>query len=145
MATLMPLPAVAVAGAETAKCVAAAPATAIEPDVPARVAVTVSTAASVWAPAVLRTAENVPVPLGKTALAGRVAGVLPLVKCTVPEYDGIMELAASSAVTVNCKDVPAVALLGAETAKCTDAPLETPMPADVPVMDDVAESGAVRL
>ena len=78
------MPAVAVAGALTAKCVAALLLTAIAPDVPVIAGLTVSTAVIVWFPAVRNVAENVPTPLASTESAGSVAAPSVLVKCTVP-------------------------------------------------------------
>ena len=80
--TLNGVPDVAVAGAETEKCVAAD--TLIGPDVPVMVDVTVSVAATVCEPAVLSVAENVPTPLVSTEFAGSTAAPSELVKCTVP-------------------------------------------------------------
>jgi hypothetical protein len=77
-------PPVAVAGAETAKCMAAAALTAIVLDVPAIDAVTVSAAVTVWLPAVFKVAENVPTPFVRIEFAGKTAAPSLLVKCTVP-------------------------------------------------------------
>lgn len=79
-------PAVADAGAVTAKCVAAAGETAIGAEVPVIDDVTVSVAVIVWFPAVLSVAENVPVPLTSVEFAGRTAWPSLLVKWTVPAY-----------------------------------------------------------
>jgi len=73
-----------VAGVETVKCVAAAGVTVIGME-PVIEAATVSVPVIVWVPAVLRVAENVPVPLVKVELAGRVAAGSVEVKRTVPE------------------------------------------------------------
>ena len=81
---LKAVPAVAEAGAETAKCVAVAALTAMVLEVPVIDAVTVSVAVRVWFPAVFKVAEKVPVPLVKVALAGSVAAPSVLVKCAVP-------------------------------------------------------------
>ena len=78
------LPAVADAGADTAKCVAVPAVTLIEFDVPVIEAVTVSVAVMVCAPAVFSVAENVPVPLVRVVFAGNTAAPSLLVKCTVP-------------------------------------------------------------
>ena len=76
--------AVAVAGAETVKCVAAAELTVIVFEVPVMEGVSVSFAVRVWLPAVLSVAEKVPMPLVNVESAGRVAAPSVLVKCTVP-------------------------------------------------------------
>ena len=78
------VPAVAVAGALTTKCVAAAALTAIVPEVPVIVEVTVSVAVIVWLPAVLSVAEKVPVPLVSAEFAGGTAEPSVLVKPTIP-------------------------------------------------------------
>ena len=80
----MGVPGVAVDGAVTVKCVAGAAPTATVPDVPVMELVTVSVAVTVSPPAVCKVTENVPVPLVKVALAGRVALPSLEVKCTVP-------------------------------------------------------------
>ena len=54
-------------------------------EVPVIVVVTVSVAVTVWLPAVLRVAGNVPDPLVSVEFAGREAWESVLVKCTVPE------------------------------------------------------------
>ena len=77
--------AVAWEGADTAKCVAAPPPTAIAA-APLIEAVTVSAAVRVWLPVVFRVAVKVPVPLVKVAFAGSTAWASLLVKCTVPLY-----------------------------------------------------------
>jgi hypothetical protein len=66
------LPAVALAGALTAKCVAEAALTAIELDVPVMDEVTVSVAVIVWLPSVTRAALKVPTPLVSVESAGSV-------------------------------------------------------------------------
>ena len=78
------VPAVAVAGADTTKCVAAAALTVMALEVPVIELVTVSVAVRVWLPRVLRVAENVPVPPVSVEFAGKVAAPSVLVKCTVP-------------------------------------------------------------
>ena len=75
----------AVAGADTVKCVAAAGLTVIVFEVPVIEPVTVSVAVMVRAPAVLSVAENVPTPFVNVESAGNVAAPSVLVKCTVPE------------------------------------------------------------
>ena len=77
-------PAVALAGALTAKCVTAAALTVIEFDVPVIDELTVSVAVIVWLPAVVSVAENVPEPLVRVESAGSVDEASELVKCTVP-------------------------------------------------------------
>ena len=81
---LKEVPAVAVAGADTRKCVAAAALTVMAAEVPVIELVTVSVAVRVWLPRVLRVAENVPVPAVRVEFAGKVAAPSVLVKCTVP-------------------------------------------------------------
>jgi hypothetical protein len=81
------VPLVAVAGADTAKCVAAAALTAIAPEVPVIDGVTVSVAVIVCEPAVFSVAENVPAPFVNVAFAGNTACPSLLVKCTKPAYD----------------------------------------------------------
>ena len=79
------VPAVAVAGALTAKCGPAVEAD--TPIVPLELDiddVTVSVAVIVWLPAVARVAEKVPTPLVSVTLAGSTAAASVLVKCTVP-------------------------------------------------------------
>ena len=83
--TLIAVPAVAVLGALTKKCVAAAALTEIELVVPVIELVTVSVAVTVCAPAVFNVTENMPTPLVSVPFAGRVARPSVLVKCTVPE------------------------------------------------------------
>jgi len=68
----------------TRRRVAGPAATAMAADVPAIEPVTVSVAVMVWLPTVTRVAGNVPAPLVRVALDGRVAAVSLLVKCTVP-------------------------------------------------------------
>jgi hypothetical protein len=75
------LPAVADAGAETAKCVAApAATTVIVFDVPVIEAFPVSVAVMACGPAVFSVAENVPVPLVNVEFAGNTAAPSLLVK-----------------------------------------------------------------
>src|SRR6267143_6058420 len=85
-------PAVADAGAETAKCVADSTVTAIVLEVPAIDGVTVSVAVRVWFPAVFKVAENVPTPFVKIEFAGKTAPPSLLVKCTVPGYPAVLLL-----------------------------------------------------
>jgi hypothetical protein len=74
------VPAVAVAGADTEKCVAAAGETAMVEEVPVKDAFVVSVTVMVWLPAVCSVAENVPVPLLNVASAGSDADPSELVK-----------------------------------------------------------------
>jgi hypothetical protein len=74
------VPAVATAGAETVKCVAAAADTIIEFDVPVIDGVPVSVAVMVCEPAVFSVAENVPTPQVNVASAGNTAAPSLLVK-----------------------------------------------------------------
>ena len=74
------VPAVADAGAETEKWVAAAALTLIVFDVPVIEDDTVSVPVMVWLPAVFSVAENVPTPLVKVAFAGNTAAPSLLVK-----------------------------------------------------------------
>ena len=78
------VPAVALAGADTEKCVAAAALTVIVLLVPVIEEVTVSVAVIVWLPAVSSVAEKLPVPLVSVASAGNTAAPSLLVKWTVP-------------------------------------------------------------
>ena len=78
------VPAVALDGALTVKCVAAAALTAMLFDVPVIEDVNVSVAVIVWLPAVFNVAEKVPVPLVSVEFAGRTDCPSLLVKCTVP-------------------------------------------------------------
>ncbi len=82
---LRAVPAVAVAGAVMEKWDAAPPPTLIESEVPAMEAVTESVAVMVWPPIVFSVAEKVAVPFVRVELAGSVAWLSVLVKCTVPE------------------------------------------------------------
>ena len=77
-------PAVALAGALTAKWVAAAALTAMLLLVPVMPGLTVSVAVIVWLPAVLSVALKLPVPLVNVLLAGKVAWPSLLVNWTVP-------------------------------------------------------------
>ena len=81
---LIAVPAVAVAGATTAKCVAAPALTVIAPVDPAIEAVTVSVAVIVWGPVVFSVAASVPVPFVNVLFAGNTAVASLLVNCTVP-------------------------------------------------------------
>ena len=78
------VPAVAVTGAVTVKCVAAAGLTVMAFVVPVIELVAVSVAVMVWLPAVFSVAEKVPVPAVSVLLAGSEAAASLLVKCTVP-------------------------------------------------------------
>ena len=78
------MPAVAVAGAVSTNCVAAAALTVIELLVPRSEAFTVSVAVSVWLPAVSRVTVKVPTPSVNVSSAGSTAAVSLLVKATVP-------------------------------------------------------------
>ena len=68
----------------TLKCVALPALTPIAADVPVIEEVTVSVALIVRLPAVLSVLLNVPTPLVRAVLAGSVAAVSVLEKCTVP-------------------------------------------------------------
>ena len=81
---LIAVPAVAVPGAVTLKCVVVAAFTVMAPEVPLIVEVTVSVAVMVRLPVVFNVAENVPAPFVSVALAGNDAAASLLVKCTVP-------------------------------------------------------------
>jgi hypothetical protein len=142
---LIAVPEVAVAGAVTEKCVAAADApTVIVPEVPVIVAVTVSVAVIVCAPAVFNVAENVPVPFASVALAGNVAAPSLLVKCTAPVYPVAVAFDAVKAVTVKLNAVPEVAFAGAVTEKCVAAvDALTVIVPEVPVIVAVTVSVAV--
>ena len=72
------------AGALTAKCVAAAALTVMLPLVPVIEEVTVSVLVIVCVPAVFSVALKVPVPLVNVEFAGSVALPSVLVKCAVP-------------------------------------------------------------
>jgi hypothetical protein len=138
------VPLIAVAGADTVKCVAAVAFTVIVPDVPVIAAVTVSVAVIVRGPLVLRVTENVPTPLVNVEFAGNVAAPSLLVKCTVPVYPVAVLFDPSRAVTVKLNASPAVAVPGAETAKCVAVPaLAIVITPDVPVIEAVTVSVAV--
>jgi hypothetical protein len=66
-------PDAAVAGATTAKCVAAPAETVMAPDVPVIEAVTVSVAVTVWLPAVFKVRLKLPTPLTRVVLGGSTA------------------------------------------------------------------------
>ena len=110
------VPGLVVLGVETEKWVAGS-LTSIADEVPVIEAVTVSVAATVWLPAVPRVAEKVPVPFVSLELAGSTARLSLLEKWTVPEYLATPWFAASSAVTITLNAVPAVAVVGAVTAR----------------------------
>jgi hypothetical protein len=129
--TLKATPAVAEAGAETVKWVAAAGETLIAPEVPV---MEPSAAVIVCEAAVRRVALNVPVPLVRVVSVGRVAAPSVLVKCTVPAYPVAVLLKASRAVTVTLTAAPAVAAEGAETVKCAAAAGATLIVPELPVM-----------
>jgi hypothetical protein len=78
-------------------------------------AVAVSVAVMVSPLAVFRVIEKVPVPFVRVALAGSAAWGSLLLKCTVPVYVVTTLLEVSRAVTVNEKELPAVAVAGADT------------------------------
>jgi hypothetical protein len=138
-------PAVADAGAETAKCVAGGTVTAMELELPVIDGVTVSVAVRVWFPAVFKVAENVPTPFVKIEFAGKTAVPSLLVKCTVPAYAAALLLNGSSAVTVKLSAAPPVAVAGAETTKCVAAAALTAIVLDVPAIDAVTISVAVTV
>jgi hypothetical protein len=143
---VMAVPAVAVPGALTTRCEAAAALTVMVPLTPAMLLVAVSAADSVCAPAVVKVAVNVPTPDSSVLLAGN-AVELPvsvLVNFTVPVYPEATLLNWSSALTVNPKPAPAVALLGALTIRCVAAAGLTATVA-VPVMPLVTVSVAVNV
>ena len=79
----MPTPAVAVEGALTVKCVAAAAVTVIGPLVPVS-EFGASVAVIVWELAVTKVALKVPTPFSNVALAGTVPPTSLVVKWTVP-------------------------------------------------------------
>ena len=81
---LKAVPAVAVAGAETVKCVAGPALTAMLDEVPVMEEVNESVAEIVWPLAVLSVTGNVPVPLVKVEFGGNVTVPSVLVKWTVP-------------------------------------------------------------
>ena len=81
---LKAVPAVALEGAATVKCVAAPALTVIELLVPVTDAFPVSVPVIVWLPEVLSFALKVPVPLVRVLLAGNTAWPSLLVKWTVP-------------------------------------------------------------
>jgi hypothetical protein len=74
------VPGVAVPGAETEKCVAAAALTVIVAEVPVIEPFTVSVAVIVCGPLVFSVAENVPVPFVSAEFAGNTAAPSLLVK-----------------------------------------------------------------
>jgi hypothetical protein len=85
MLTLIAKPAVAETGALTENCVAGPALTMTVPDVPVMLEAAVSVAVTVCPPAVIKVSWNVPVPLVRPELAGRLAAASELVKFTVPE------------------------------------------------------------
>src|ERR1051326_4693814 len=95
-------------------------------------------------PADFKTAGKVAVPLVRVAPAGRMAAESLLENCTTPENPVKVLLAGSCAVTVNCKEVPAVAEAGAVTRKCGEVQADTGITA-LPLMEEVAASVAMRL
>ena len=142
---LKAVPAVALAGALTAKCVAAAAFTAMVLLVPVIDEVVVSVAVSVWLPAVFKVAVKVPTPLVSVEFAGSTAWPSLLVKWTVPVYPVAVLLNWSWAVTVKLKATPAVALEGALTLKWVAAAALTVMVLLVPVMELLTLSVAVMV
>jgi hypothetical protein len=138
------LPAVAVGGAETVKCVAAPALTTMVPLTPVMLLVTVSVAVIVWPPVVPSVTAKVPVPAVRGESAGSAVWLSELVKWTVPAYDVAVLLNASRAVAVTVKAVPAIALAGALTVKCVAFAAETAIDV-VPVMLLVALSVAVSV
>src|SRR5205823_2694968 len=131
---LNPLPAVALLGALTAKCVAAAALTAMLLLVPVMLLAFVSVAVTVWLPAVRRVAENDPVPLLRVEFAGSTALASVLVQRRSSVLPVAVLLNGSCAVTVRLNPVPAVAALGALTTKCVAAAADTAIELLVPVM-----------
>jgi hypothetical protein len=139
-------PEVAVAGAETLKCVAIPEAaTVMLPEVPVIDGVTVSVAVIVCVPLVFSVTEKVATPLVRVEFVGSTACPSLLVKCTVPEYPVAVAFEASSAVTVKLIAVPAIAVAGAVTEKCVAvcAADETVTVPDDPVIEPVTVSVAV--
>src|SRR5580692_7631261 len=118
MFTLVAAPTVALPGNDTWKCVAAPDPTVIELVVPVMEAVTVSVAVIVWPPGVFSVTWKTPDPFVKVVFAGNTAAPSVLVKCTVPVYPGTTLLNWSAANTLTLNAVPAIALPGADTAKC---------------------------
>ena len=78
------VPTIALAGADTEKCVAGGGGATVMVAEPVMLAVTVSVAVTVWLGAVLRVMENVPPPLVNWELPGKTAAPSLLLKWTVP-------------------------------------------------------------
>jgi hypothetical protein len=139
-----PLPAVAVPGAVTRKCVAAAALTVMGPLVPVTV---VWLAVMVRLPAVVNVALKVATPLVKGLAAGStvLAPVSVLEKVTLPVKPVAVLLNRSSATTVKVKLLPATVAAGALTIKCDAAAALTAIALLAPVMLLVVLSVAVSV
>ena len=82
---LKPVPATALAGAVTRKCVAALPFTfTVTLALPVMLPAMVSVAVTDWLPVLCRVTPKVPLPLVSVEFAGNVATPSELVKCTEP-------------------------------------------------------------
>ena len=79
-----PVPAVALAGARTEKCVAAPALVVIAPLCPVMLAVILSLAVNVWLPSAVSVPLNVPTPWLRVLMAGTIAPALLLEKTTEP-------------------------------------------------------------
>src|SRR5262245_29099662 len=130
---LKAVPAVVVAGAKTAKCVAAAALTWMALLVPVTLPERVSVAVSVWKPAVLSVALNEPVPLLRVLLAGKIGRASCRARVCVAVSAVAVLLNDSCAVVFTLEAVPAVVVAGAKTAKCVAAAALTWMALLVPV------------
>ena len=137
-------PAVALEGADTTSREAAAALTVMGLVVPVILLVVVSVTVTVWLPADLSVTETVSTPAVRVVLAGNTACVSVLVKWTVPAYPVAVLPKASRAVIVTLNADPAVALPGADTAKCVaaDAPTTSVV---LPVIVEVVVSVAVSV
>src|ERR1051326_3714518 len=114
-------------------------------EVPVMEAAAVSVAEMVGAPAVFKVTANDPAPLVRVALAGRTAAASVEVKWMMPVYPETLLLPSSRAVMVVLNGVPAVALDGATTDRRVAAPALTAIELEIPVIEDVTESGAGRV
>ena len=141
------LPAIALAGAVTAKCVAVVALTVIVVLAPVIDPLIRSVAVSAWPPAVVKVALNVPTPLVSGLAAGSnvEAPWSLLVNDTVPVYALAVLLNWSWAVTVNGMPLPAMALPGAVTAKCVAVAALTATGPLNPVILDTVRSVAVSV
>ena len=138
-------PAVADAGALTAKCVVAPAVTATALEVPVTDEVTVSVPVMDWLPDVLNVTGNVPTPLASVEFAGSTACASLEVKCTMPEYVPAVLLYASRAVTVTLEGVPAVAVAAVESVKRAAGPGATETEFDVAASAGVTVSVALTV